>query len=89
MAEASPLIGITAHKVDFNCTIIDPRIIDSDFYFEWRDEGSLISESKTFSHTFIKTGTHEVTFYIKNLNYDIVASESFNIYVNPPEITSC
>jgi hypothetical protein len=86
-ATASTLEGITALQVDFNCTIIDPRIIDSDFYFEWRVDGNLISESKSFSQTFINTGTYEVTFYIINLNYEIVDFKSFNINVLPPEIT--
>ena len=86
-ATASPLEGVTALKVDFNSEIIDPRITDSDFYFQWYDGANPISESKSLSHTFIEPGTHEVTFYIKKLNYDIVAFKSFNIIVNPPEIT--
>jgi len=86
-ATASTLEGITALEVDFNSEILDPRITDSDFYFQWYDGENLISESKSFSYAFVKPGTYEVTFYIKKLNYDIVASKSFNINVLPPEFT--
>jgi hypothetical protein len=39
------------------------------------------------SFVFVEPGIHEVTFYIKNLNYDIVAFKTFSINVLPPQIT--
>jgi len=86
-ATASTLEGITALSVDFNCEFLDTERTDLDLIYEWNDGGNPIGDSKTFNYIFVEPKIHTVTLNVRNQDYVIIFTKSFNINVKPPVIS--
>lgn len=83
---ASPLEGITALNVDFKCDLLSTNLTDSGLSFKWMLNQNVISESKSFSNTFVEAKTHTVKLEVRDPADKLVTEKSFNIKVNPPVI---